>query len=136
MIEEWYCTIPGRPGVKGNSKRILRRGKRTFVASSKKDKAKEDAAAYHIRQQRPATPFDGPVCVNVCFTFAIPKSKARKLSPGDHYTQRPDVENMVKMLHDAMNGTVWNDDSQVVQLFAFKQWGTEDRTAVNVHRAT
>jgi len=128
----WECVLPGVPGVKGNSKRILRVRGRTIVASSAKDKAKENAAAYHIRRARPAVMFDGPVHVDVWFHFAIPKSKEGKVNIGDPRWQRPDMENMIKMLHDAMNGVVWNDDAQVASLFANKVWADLNETVVKV----
>lgn len=35
--------------------------------------------------------------------------------------RRVDLDNLVKGVKDALNGAAWNDDSQVVQLFASKQ---------------
>lgn len=35
--------------------------------------------------------------------------------------QRRDVDNMLKLISDALTGVVWADDSQVVEMFAYKQ---------------
>ncbi len=65
--------------------------------------------------------------LHVCFYFKIPKSwtKARKENPPFH-TSRPDVDNLVKSIKDALNGVAYKDDSQIVSAFALKQYAEND----------
>ena len=62
--------------------------------------------------------FDGPVMVTIAFTFKKPKSNKTNA-----HTQRPDLDNCFKLVTDAMNGIVYNDDSQIVWFMGIKQWG-------------
>ena len=41
---------------------------------------------------------------------------------GDIMPGKPDLDNVVKAVLDALNGTVFTDDSQVVSLVAGKHW--------------
>lgn len=74
---------------------------------------------------------DGPLLVRVNAFMPIPKSlnKAKtaaaiigELRP----TTKPDVDNFAKVV-DALNGIVWRDDSQVVQLTVAKHYSDRPR---------
>ena len=72
-------------------------------------------------------PTRGHVRVWIVAEFAIPKSwpKAKKelVSQGAlHHTSKPDLDNIVKIILDGMNGVVFVDDSQVVSIMASKQY--------------
>ena len=66
--------------------------------------------------------FSGPTQVECRFWFGIPKSRERKLKDGDWHTQRPDADNCVKSVWDAMNQVCFADDCVVVKMSATKQW--------------
>ena len=54
----------------------------------------------------------------MCFYLPQAKSNTKKRP-----TQTPDLDNLVKGILDALNGSgVWDDDCQVVQLQAEKYW--------------
>lgn len=64
-----------------------------------------------------------PVAVNLEFVMPEPKSrKARDKPP------KIDVDNAVKLFLDACNETVWQDDRQVVELWATKRYGPIPQT--------
>lgn len=44
--------------------------------------------------------------------------------------RKPDLDNLVKALKDALTGIVWKDDAQIVSLCARKTYG--DRPAIYV----
>ncbi|MDI9559696.1 MAG: RusA family crossover junction endodeoxyribonuclease, partial [Pseudomonadota bacterium] len=54
------------------------------------------------------------------FIFARPKTLPKKVV--DH-TKKPDLDNLLKALKDAMTGIVWHDDAQIVSLSARKDYG-------------
>jgi len=61
---------------------------------------------------------------------AITKKALADIAAGNmQHTKKPDLDNMVKFVKDCLNGEVWHDDSQVVNLSARKQYcgvtGTE-----------
>lgn len=78
-------------------------------------------------------PLAGAVELEVVFTL-VPTAKKPKAeqAPGRWHTQKPDVDNLLKLVCDALNGLVWNDDAQVARVTVLKRWGTAASTAVKV----
>lgn len=65
----------------------------------------------------------GPLQLNVTFYIEKPKSKIRKNSdPFPYPDSKPDLDNCIKLVCDALNGIVWKDDCQVVDIAASKAW--------------
>lgn len=55
-------------------------------------------------------------------------------------TARPDIDNLVKAVTDALNGILWKDDSQIVSLSAEKRYGESGRITLlvakgNIHES-
>lgn len=80
------------------------------------------------------------VGLTVVFWFRRPKSHfgsgknfnvMKDTAPLCH-TQKPDLTKLVRCLEDALTGVVWNDDCQVIETKACKQWGDEDTALVKV----
>ena len=59
-------------------------------------------------------------------------ARERMLSGEEHPTKKPDLDNVVKLISDAMNGIVYVDDKQVVGLFVQKGYAKVARTVVTV----
>lgn len=97
--------IPGPATPKGRP-RITRTG---HAYTPQKTKAYAEKVQWVARAFAPRTPLLGPVSVRIV--------EYRKGTP----EARPDIDNVLKNLLDAMNGLIWRDDSQVVQLFAEKR---------------
>ena len=79
---------------------------------------------------------DTPITMKIEFFFKVPKSwsKAKKENI-PHHTSKPDVDNLVKSVKDALNGVAYKDDSQVVSIFARKQYAQEDAVFIEVMEA-
>lgn len=76
-----------------------------------------------------------PIELRLTVTRSIPSSwsKKKKLQAQDGQlapTSRPDLDNYLKAVLDALNGIVFKDDSQVVILSALKQYGDKPGTTV------
>ena len=70
-------------------------------------------AKKHFRQ-----PWEGAVALSAVFLMPIPQSwtKARKdaaVTDRIIHVSKPDLDNLVKALKDALNGVAWKDDTQV-----------------------
>lgn len=80
-------------------------------------------------------PFDGGITLNVRFCFEPPKSftggkRLAALSGALPKTTKPDTDNLVKGVMDALKGICWNDDSQVTYITAEKRYS--ETAAVNI----
>ena len=65
-------------------------------------------------------PMSGPLKLDVTFVFARPKAMPKKLSKRQPRDKRPDTDNLIKALGDALNGHLYHDDSQLVEITARK----------------
>lgn len=50
--------------------------------------------------------------------------------------KKPDLDNIIKAVGDALNGVVWVDDAQMVRVEAWKRYGSMDQTRVMVKELT
>lgn len=82
-------------------------------------------------------PLEGRVVVNIIATFAIPKSTKKSdinkmlentISP----TKKPDIDNIVKIILDAMNKFAFRDDTQITKLSVEKLYGTEEKVTIKI----
>ena len=74
--------------------------------------------------------FEGAIGISIEFGMPIPKSESKKrkslmLADIIHHTKKSDVDNMVKAVTDALNGIAYDDDSQIVYLYARKKYAAE-----------
>lgn len=71
---------------------------------------------------------EGPVLLEVEARFPLP---ARGKTVETPFVGRPDLDNLVK-LADALNGVVWKDDAQVVEIRARKLYHAEPALLLRV----
>ena len=81
-------------------------------------------------QQQGGKLLQGSIRANIIAYYKIPKSYSKKrvqaIREGKEYPQKkPDIDNCIKVILDALNGIAYEDDKQVVQVIAVKKW-TED----------
>lgn len=60
----------------------------------------------------------GPIQAEIEFVIAPPKRPKNK----NFHVTKPDLDNLIKLVLDALNGIVWEDDSQIVHLCAKKRY--------------
>lgn len=95
--------------------RFTRNG-RTYTPKSTRQA--EESLAYIARLVRQLShPWEGEVSLQIQVYLTRPKSSKRP-SP----TVKPDLDNYIKLVCDALNGIVWRDDSQVTQVSASKTY--------------
>ena len=86
------------------------------------------------KQQLPLT---GALSVDVRFYRPIQKSiskieRQRRLLGQSLPTVRPDIDNYVKAILDALNGLAFKDDSQIAVLYARKIYSENPRTEIEI----
>ncbi|KWE70536.1 endodeoxyribonuclease RusA [Burkholderia ubonensis] len=119
--------VPGKPVAKGRP-RFARHGAhvRTFTpeATERYENLVKMAARAAMRDTQP---YEGPVRLIVNIGLPIPTSWSQKRQDAAAAgaigaTKKPDADNVVKALKDAMNGVVYADDGQVVDLWISKRY--------------
>lgn len=85
----------------------------------------------HIRQfakARTTRPLEGALEVDLKFNFL--KAKTSKLTA---HTKRPDLDNLIKGVLDALNGVGFVDDAQIVKLTAEKNFSDRDFIEITIN---
>lgn len=49
------------------------------------------------------------------------------------YMHKPDVDNIAKIIADALNGIAYKDDNQITKLEVIKQYGEEDKVEIEIN---
>lgn len=110
-------TFPITPVAKGRP-RFTRQG---HAYTPKKTEMFEKALRLEARSEmaeRGLSIFKNALTIDLIFCLPKPKSAKR-----ERPTTRPDLDNYIKGVLDALNGITWEDDSQIVELTACKQYG-------------
>lgn len=71
--------------------------------------------------------------VNVVFYLPIPKSvnkkqRAEMLDGKIKHTKKPDIDNLIKSVLDALNGIAYSDDSKIIRVAAEKRYSEKPKT--------
>lgn len=116
--------VAGKPLAKGRVRFVRATGRAFTPERTVNYEGRLAAEAAVMMAGRP--PVEGPVAVRLEVWLPIPASWSNKRQfEADiglsRPTGKPDVDNYVKIL-DACNHIVWIDDSQVVELTAFKRF--------------
>lgn len=66
----------------------------------------------------------GPLSVKVTATFPVPASwPAKRKAAAVYHDKKPDADNIIKAVGDALNGVVWEDDSRIARVSVSKVYG-------------
>lgn len=98
-------------------------GKAMMIPSNKKGLGVwRNTVVYYAREAMRGRPLlTGPLSVEMYFQLVRPKSISEKKRLWPHV--KPDLSKLVRAVEDALTGTVWVDDAQVVHLVAQKTYG-------------
>ena len=72
----------------------------------------------------------GPVSLFITFNYKIPNSRIKELKHGQVCTEKADLDNLIKIVGDSLNGIAYLDDKQVYKIVAEKKWA--DSNSVDV----
>ena len=123
------CTVPFPPTV------LKRHRHRKMGGTYDPSRKEKDDFVACVRTVHPLptsneTRMSGPLRCELHFVSARPKSHFRtgqhahelKPSAPAHNTDTKDVDNMIKFVLDALNGLLYHDDRQMVEVHAFKEY--------------
>lgn len=130
--------IPIAPVAKGRP-RFKRVGEHVRTYTPKKTAKFETVAAEYARAAMgPLKPCASSVQLSFVAFVPIPKAwpkakRAAALAGLIHPTSRPDLDNYEKALTDALNGIVYDDDSQICDVVKSKRYSDRPRIVVKFH---
>lgn len=130
MTFQLCLAIDENPVPKGRP-RFRRIGQAIASYTPKKTKTFEDLVKSRVKQAMGASePLQSPVSVFLGFRLSVPKSYPKSRTKAcleglERHCKKPDLDNLAKSVLDGLNGVVFVDDSQVVQLHCRKDYSAE-----------
>lgn len=73
-------------------------------------------------------PYKDAVKLTVYFDMKSPKDRG----PNFQHTRKPDLDNLLKAVKDALKGICWVDDSQVTEIFCTKSYALAGKEGVTI----
>lgn len=133
----YVFTIPGKPCGKARP-RVTRNG--AFNTKQTRGYEAKVQESFFCTYGTEAEVFSGPVVVTVDAYYPIPKSTPKRdlvaIKNGDHYpTKKPDIDNVFKIIADALNGVAYQDDKQIIKAQLSKRFGNVPKVVVIVSKA-
>lgn len=126
--------IPGEPVAKGRP-RVTKWG--TYTPEKTKNYETLVRELYII--QHGQTLLEGELEVKIKAYFTIPKSTSKKkkalmIGKDIRPTKKPDIDNVMKSVTDALNEIAYKDDSQIVSATVSKYYSEEPRVEVEISK--
>lgn len=128
-------TIPGSPMGKGR----VRISKGGFCFTPENTMNYENlvkVSCIDKCQQRQAD-YAGQVAVDITAFYPIPssytKKKQEQIRGGARPVKKPDLDNIAKIVLDALNHVAWQDDKQVVCMVLTKKYAEVPCVSVGIH---
>ena len=141
-MQELNFVIPGSPIGQGRPKFSTINGhpKAYDPEKSRNYKAYVRMLATQAMKETGFEMIDGPCAVIINAFFEVPKSKSKRfreaaLNGTERPTKKPDADNIVKAIQDALNGLVYKDDAYIVHLTCQKFYSDNPRVEVFVTAA-
>jgi Holliday junction resolvase RusA-like endonuclease len=125
--------IPGKPMGKQRP-RVMKRG---ITYTPKETVNYETLVKQLYITQNFEKQLEGPLAMRIIAYFEIPKSTSKKqaamMRDGDlRPTKKPDMDNIVKIIADALNQLAYKDDSQIVDLIINKFYSEQPRVEIYI----
>lgn len=133
-------TIPGEPVAKGRPRATTVGGHARMYTPAKTAAYEQLVAVYASAAMKKAPLLEHPVRLHLGIYCKVPgtwskKRRADALAGIERPAKKPDIDNIIKAVADGMNGIVWIDDSQIVELTCSKWYALEPYVSVNVASA-
>lgn len=126
-------TIDGAPVAKGRP----RLGRYGTYTPKKTQEYEEYVKMCWVAKYGSIQPSEQPLEMNIVFYMPIPKSYSKKqraemLNGRIKHTKKPDIDNLIKSVLDALNGLAYADDSQIIKVTAVKRYAETGSTELTI----
>jgi Holliday junction resolvase RusA-like endonuclease len=137
----YTIVVSGEPRPEAKRQRFFKRkggGVAVGARTDLPDRADWKAYVRHEARLVCDAPLEGPLTLVVRFTLVRPPSWSRRPTkaypwPSVPY-KKPDLDNLIKPVKDALTGIAWGDDAQVVSEAIVKCWGDRYETTIEVQQ--
>lgn len=127
-------TVPGEP----RGKQRARTGK-GFAYTPEQTVNYEALVKMAFEQSKPEgfIPIEGQAIMHINAFYPIPKSTSKKktadmLQGKIRPTKKPDVDNIAKIIADALNTIAYKDDAQIIEVHVYKLYSQNPRVEVTI----
>ncbi|WP_079708105.1 RusA family crossover junction endodeoxyribonuclease [Paraliobacillus ryukyuensis] len=130
-------TIPGEPVAQGRPRAGKTKYGKTVLYDPRKSKNYKQYIKLVASQHVPHKQIEGQISMHLKIYRQIPKSMTKKLRKASideihRPTTKPDCSNIAKGIEDALNGMIYKDDSQIVDLHVSKFYSENPRVEVEI----
>lgn len=136
---ELTLTIPGEPCAQGRPRFSTHGGfvKAYDPEKSRNYKAYVKMCAIKSMQEQGRTLTENALSIEIRAFMSIPSSKSKKFKQAavlgiERPTKKPDVDNVFKILTDALSGIAYKDDKQIVDAKISKWYADDARVEVMI----
>ena len=135
-------TVPGEPQGKARPRVVRAKSGISLTYTPDKTVAYEELVRIRFKAaaQGFSFPDDMPIGIQITAWYSIPKSKSKKvkaamLAGQINPTKKPDCDNIVKIICDALNGMAYKDDQQITLAQIRKKYADIPRVDVKLMEA-
>lgn len=132
---EVVIVVPGEAKTECKRQRFIKGGgvgKRVDVPDRADWKARVSERAFAMCRKPLAGPLVCSIEVRRVKPPSYPKRPTKSNPWPEAWWKKPDVDNYVKLLFDALTGIVWQDDAQVTDLHVTKRFGERDEVVISI----
>lgn len=138
MTKPIKFTVYGEPVAQGRPKFTTINGHAKAYDPLKSRSYKEYVRTEALKI-KPLKPLEGPIALTVKAYRSIPKSFSKKKTEAAKQgeikpTTKPDIDNVIKGIKDALKSIIWHDDSQVVELTGEKLYSDTPRVEITIRQ--
>jgi len=129
---EVVIRVMGEPVPQGSVRAFVTKSGRPIITHSNKNtKEWRQRIATEGQAKRPIHwDMDQAILLNIDFLMPRPKSLPKKVIED---VKRPDLDKLIRAVMDALTGIFYQDDSQVIHIFASKKYvGKNDTPGVTI----
>ncbi len=138
---DYTLVVLGDPKAQGRA-RARNAGKFIQIYDDPKSAKKKREFGVIIQEQAPEKLLDCPLRVDLVFCMPRPQGHygtgrnagVLKSSAPINHTKRPDIDNLRKLVMDAMTGIFWRDDSLVCEGTTWKRYSDRPRTEIYIKK--
>ena len=144
----WKIFIPLETKGQARPRHMTTKSGMSITYKAKAQRLDEQKLIAAIQQERPPERLPGPLRLDLVAVLPVPASWSKKRREGalgglERPTKRPDASNILKNLEDVLQGIVFEDDKNIVDVSVSKIYGdkpgyqitlTEMQHEIDIHK--